>query len=35
VRAGTIDRMRLDYFADTLLDETVRTQLAAYVSNKL
>ncbi len=35
VRAGTIDRMRLDYFADTLLDQTVRAQLAAYVSNKL
>ena len=35
VRAGAIDRMRLDYFADTLLDATVRAQLAAYVSNKL
>ena len=34
VRAGTIDRMRLDYFADTLLDETVRAQLAAYVSHR-
>ncbi len=35
VRAGTIDRMRLDYFADTLLDETVREQLAPYVAQKL
>ena len=35
VRAGTVDRMRLDYFADTLLDATVREQLAPYVANKL
>jgi hypothetical protein len=35
VRAGTIDRMRLDYFADTLLDETVRAQLAPYVAQKM
>ena len=35
VRAGAIDRLRLDYFADTLLDETVRAQLAPYVAQKL
>ncbi|HVP43069.1 MAG TPA: hypothetical protein VMS96_06530 [Terriglobales bacterium] len=35
VRAGSIDRMRLDYFADTLLDDTVRAQLAPYVAQKL
>ena len=34
VRAGTVDRMRLDYFSDTVLDATVREQLAAYVSTK-
>ncbi|MBZ5648318.1 MAG: hypothetical protein LAN37_13975 [Acidobacteriia bacterium] len=35
VRGGSIDRMRLDYFADTLLDDTVRAALAPYVAQKL
>ena len=35
VRAGTVDRLRLDYFSDSLLDETVRAQLAPYVAHKL
>jgi hypothetical protein len=34
VKSGKIDRMRLDYFGDTLLDETVRSLLAPYVAQK-
>ncbi len=34
VKSGQIDRMRLEYFGDTLLDETVRSLLAPYVSGK-
>lgn len=34
VKSGKIDRMRLDYFGDTLLDDTVRSLLEAYVSRK-
>jgi hypothetical protein len=35
VRAGSLDRMHLEYFADTLLDDTVRKLLAPYVAQKL
>jgi len=34
VKSGKMDRMRLDYFGDTLMDETVRSLLAPYVSQK-
>jgi len=35
VRSGQIDRLRLDYFSDTLLDQTVRELLAPYVAQKV
>src|SRR5438094_934502 len=35
VKAGTLDRMHLDYFSDTLLDQTVRALLAPYVAQKV
>jgi hypothetical protein len=35
VRAGSIDRMHLDYFSDSLLDSTVRELLAPYVAQKV
>ena len=34
VKSGTIDRMRLDYFGDTLVDETVRSLLEPWVARK-
>jgi len=34
VKSGKLDRMRLDYFGDTLLDDTVRSLLEPYVSRK-
>jgi hypothetical protein len=34
VKSGKVDRMRLEYFSDTLVDETVRSLLAPYVSLK-
>ncbi len=34
VKSGKIDRMRLDYFGDTLVDETVRSLLEPYVARK-
>jgi len=34
VKAGRIDRMRLDYFGDTLVDENVRSLLEPYVARK-
>src|SRR5579862_2863211 len=34
VKSGKIDQMRLDYFGDTLMDETVRSLLAPYVAQK-
>lgn len=34
VSGGTIDRMRLEYFSDTLLDRTVREQLATYIASR-
>lgn len=35
VRSGTLDRMQLEYFSDSLLDATVREMLAAYVAVRL
>ena len=34
VKSGNIDRMRLEYFGDTLVDEMVRSLLAPYVAQK-
>jgi hypothetical protein len=34
VRTGNMDRMHVQYFADTLLDETVLAMLAPYVAQK-
>ena len=34
VKAGTIDRMRLDYFGDSLVDSTVRSLLEPLVARK-
>ncbi len=34
VKSGKIDRMRLDYFGDTLVDENVRSLLEPYVARK-
>jgi hypothetical protein len=35
VRVGSLERMQLEYFADTLLDPTVCASLAAYVAQKV
>lgn len=35
VRAGVIDSMRLQYFSDTLIDDTVRKLLAPYVAQSI
>jgi hypothetical protein len=35
VRAGNLDRMHLEYFSDSLLDQTVRTLLAPYLTQKV
>ena len=35
VRSESIDRLRLDYFSDSLLDASVRSLLAPYVAQKL
>ena len=35
VRSQALDRMHLEYFAGTLLDDSVRTLLAPYVAEKL
>jgi hypothetical protein len=35
VHTGRVDRMRLDYFSDTLLDQTVQAMLAPYVAQKV
>ena len=35
VRAGALERMQLEYFADTLIDSTVRSLLAPYVAQKV
>jgi hypothetical protein len=34
VKSGKIDRMRLDYFGDTLVDHTVQSLLEAFVARK-
>ncbi|MGH9579684.1 MAG: hypothetical protein ACRD2R_01715 [Terriglobales bacterium] len=35
VRSGVLDRMHLEYFADTLVDQSVRAWLAPYVALKV
>jgi hypothetical protein len=35
VRASQLDQIQLQYFADTLLDQTVKTLLAPYVAQKV
>ncbi len=35
IRAGNLDRMHMEYFADTLVDATVRAYLAPYVAQKV
>lgn len=35
IRAGVVDNMRLQYFSDTLLDDSVRKLLAPYVAQSL
>ena len=35
VRSGQVDRLRLDYFSDTLLDQTVQILLAPHVALKV
>lgn len=35
VRSERLDRVRLDYFSDTLVDQTVRILLAPYVAQKV
>ena len=35
VRAGVVDQMRLQYFSDTLLDDSVRRWLAPYIAESL
>ena len=34
VKSGQIDRMRLDYFGDSLVDDTVRSLLEPFVARK-
>ncbi len=35
VKAGTLDAMHLEYFADAIIDATVRSLLAPYVAQKV
>ena len=35
VRAGMLDRMQMEYFSDSLLDETIRRLLSPYVTQKV
>lgn len=35
VRRGSLDRMQMEYFSDSLLDSSIRTALAAYVVQKV
>jgi hypothetical protein len=35
VRIGRVDRMRMDYFSDSLIDQTVQSMLAPYVAQKV
>jgi hypothetical protein len=34
VKSGKIDRMRVEYFSDKLVDETVQSLLEPYVARK-
>jgi hypothetical protein len=35
VKSGRLDRMKMEYFADSLLDESVRKMLAPYVAQRV
>ena len=35
VRSGSLDRMRMEYFSDALIDESVRALVAQYVAQKV
>jgi len=35
VRSGRLDQVRLDYFADSLFDDSIRTLLAPFVSTRM
>jgi hypothetical protein len=35
VRIGRVDRMRMDYFSDSLIDQNVQAMLAPYVAQKV
>jgi hypothetical protein len=35
VRTGRVDRMRMDYFSDSLIDQSVQAMLAPYVAQKV
>jgi hypothetical protein len=35
VKVGRVDRMRMDYFSDSLIDQNVRSMLAPYVAQKV
>jgi|SRR5579862_4877823 len=35
VRTGRMDRLRLDYFSDSLIDQNVKSLLAGYVAQKV
>lgn len=35
VRAGTLDRMQMEYFSDSLVDDTIRRLLAPFVTQKV
>lgn len=35
VKSGRLDRMKMEYFADSLLDESVRKMLAPYVAQRM
>jgi hypothetical protein len=35
VKSGRLDRMKMDYFSDSLLDESVRKMLAPYVAQRI
>jgi hypothetical protein len=35
VKSGALDRMKLQYFSDTLVDDTVQAMLAPYVAQKV
>jgi len=35
VKSGRLDQVRLDYFADSLIDDSVRAELAPFVSTRM